>query len=203
MYVYVAWVWMAYNGLFVRSFVRSFIHSIFVLILDPFCPQSLFSLSFSLLSYTKFTTRHLQYAQNILLYATWHNKMHGSCSTSNVLFADLLCAMVACLPWRANSRGMTLLLLLLLLLIRWPYLPRYTIWHQNGTSRNDLKWHKPKSRMFSGHLFYWFLCILFDLIKSWTNRFYNTQTHTHTYRLRCRRRRGPPPICYHPFCWHI
>lgn len=34
-------------------------------------------------------------------------------------------------------------------------------------SRNT-EWHKPKSRMFSGHLFYWFLCILFDLIKLWT-----------------------------------
>lgn len=34
-------------------------------------------------------------------------------------------------------------------------------------SRN-IEWHKPKSRMFSGHLFYWFLCILFDLIKLWT-----------------------------------
>lgn len=54
------------------------------------------------------------------------------------------------------------------------------------------EWHKPKSRMFSGHLFYWFLCILFDLIKLWTtisdvcassncSAQFRMKTHTHTH----------------------
>lgn len=54
-----------------------------------------------------------------------------------------------------------------LLLLAHTHTHSHTTHPYHSTSRN-IEWHKPKSWMFSGHLFYWFLCILFDLIKSWT-----------------------------------
>lgn len=124
------------------TMVCLFVHSILILIFGPLFAHRLLRFFFTLshIFRSEFTTRHLQYAQNILFYATWHNKMHGSCPTSNVLFADLLCALpclaVPCqFAWNdfGGSGGV--------LLVRWSYLPLYTIWHQTKrteTIQNDI-----------------------------------------------------------------
>lgn len=107
----------------------------------------------------------IEYVYTVYIVQNAHDSNHGTSRHSSLL--DLLrsafslsLSLARSLP-RSFSRYSSLVCPLILYLAA-PLELAHWIWAETT------EWHKPKSRMFSGHLFYWFLCILFDLIKLWT-----------------------------------